>query len=517
MPARVLSWFSLHTFAPVWVPRYLRGPLACYFVPVVLLAGLALLLLLLQTLPGAFFPSLPFTLLVVFVALNWGAGPGLITTVLGALLLFVMLTPSTNTLPIEPRGVMGSFLFVLIGACVSILASTKESERRTAEMLRDSLLSERALLNTVIDAIPDALMIFDAEKKLVLLNRAARTMFPSLQIEAKRYSDDLIQPYHIVSPESQKLTADELAIGRAFKGETVVEQPVRWIDVDGNERDMAFSAAPFYVYNPHRKLEGVVGLAHDITELKRSEKEIRRTQQRMEEFLGIAGHELRTPLTTVKASVQLAQRVLRKRGEKPGSGQTNPLDLLDRAERQVAVLNRLVGDLLDVSRIQANKLKVVLEEHDLLPIVQQKVEEQQQGTRRREIRLRLPEGVETVPVRIDPTRIGQVLTNYLSNACKFSGAEVPVTVEVQLEQDQVIVLVHDQGPGLTPEEQEQIWERFYQAERVQDGSSLGLGLGLHIAGKIIEYHNGRVGVDSVPGKGSTFWFSLPLYQKWRTK
>ena len=117
-----------------------------------------------------------------------------------------------------------------------------------------------------------------------------------------------------------------------------------------------------------------------------------------------------------------------------------------------------------------------------------------------------------VPVIVDPERIGQVVTNYLTNALKYSPADKPVEISVRVEENQARVSVRDEGPGLSLEEQEHIWDQFYRVPgvEVQSGSSVGLGLGLHICRTIIERHHGRVGVQSAPGKGATFWFVLPL-------
>jgi PAS domain S-box-containing protein len=262
-------------------------------------------------------------------------------------------------------------------------------------------------------------------------------------------------------------------------------------------------------------------LLWERAEIYARELALRETKERMDEFLGIVSHELRTPLTTIKGNVQLARLRLRSSlREVPADGDVlrNMLaeiqTMLARAERQVNVQNRLVSDLLDISRLEADKLELRLAPCDLATIVCETVEDQRSATPTRAINLELAEG-ETAPVIADAERIGQVLSNYLTNALKYSPADRPVDVQLKKEEKLVRVLVRDEGPGLTPSEQERIWERFYQVEGIkrQRGSSVGLGLGLHICRAIVKQHQGEVGVESIKGKGSTFWFTLPLAEE----
>ncbi len=259
-------------------------------------------------------------------------------------------------------------------------------------------------------------------------------------------------------------------------------------------------------------------LLYEQAKAQANELALREANRRMDEFLGMAGHELRTPLTVISGNIQMAQRQVKKSidgdgnhaGDLPGKLEMIR-DLLDRAERQVRLQNRLVGDLLDISRIQANKIALNMAPCDLVAVVREAVQDQCIMIPARSIRLRVSSQA-TIPVLADADRISQVVTNYLTNALKYSEADRPIDVSLAVEGQMARTSVHDEGPGLSPVEQQAIWERFYQLDRikVQSGSGTGLGLGLHICRMIIEQHQGQVGVQSSPGEGSTFWFTLPL-------
>ena len=237
--------------------------------------------------------------------------------------------------------------------------------------------------------------------------------------------------------------------------------------------------------------------------------------QLKDEFIGIAGHELRTPITTMKANLQLSRRRLHKFFQHYNDEEVvqalQPLEqLLERAERQLERQSRLVHDLLDVSRLEQGHMELHIEKNDLVSIVQEAVEEQQQITSDRTLLVNLPS--TEICIEADRDRINQVISNYLSNALKYSEAERPVEVCVEVRDGAARVSVHDEGPGLSPDEQQRIWERFYRVPGIQvkSGSGVGLGLGLHISRVIIERQGGTVGIESEPGKGSNFWFSLPI-------
>ena len=185
--------------------------------------------------------------------------------------------------------------------------------------------------------------------------------------------------------------------------------------------------------------------------------------------------------------------------------------LLERAVQQAGIQNRLIDDLLDVSRIDANKLELSPSLHDLVALVHETVENLHSTIPNCRLLFEHSEHAQ-VPVMVDTDRIGQVVANYITNAVKYSAASEPVIVGLTVEEAEAKVWVRDFGPGLTVEEQEKVWRRFYQIPNGQthSGHKVGLGLGLYICQTLIKRHNGRVGVESQLGQGSTFWFTLPI-------
>jgi PAS domain S-box-containing protein len=257
-------------------------------------------------------------------------------------------------------------------------------------------------------------------------------------------------------------------------------------------------------------LEGEAARAHALA--------LEEATRRMDEFLGVASHELRTPLTSAKASVQFGLRKLDRwlemgeglDGEAAQAALAQVRELLARTERQINKQQRFVKELVDITRIQEGKLEMTMEACDLGAVVRECVEDQRAAHPERVMTLEAPES-ETW-VYGDASRLGQVVTNYLTNALKYSPVTGAVAVRLLVRGGMAMVEVRDEGPGLPKEELKLIWKRFYRAKgvEVQSGSEVGLGLGLHISKSIIKRHGGRVDAESAPGVGSTFWFAVPV-------
>lgn len=316
-----------------------------------------------------------------------------------------------------------------------------------------------------------------------------------------------------------RLVAPMMHRGRLIGIFTMAKNDTKYPDVESaytpEERSLAQGIAKLATQVIER-----VDLLHERAEALANEQKLHEAARRYEDFLSTASHELRTPLTTIKGNLQLAQRrasMLEKQKEHI------PPPLIENIRRVIQSLEyaiqgfprleRMIRELLDFSRIQADKFVMLKQPCNLAEIVSNAVNEVRQANCGRQFILSLPEE-RIIPVIADADRIGEVVNNYLSNAHKYSPPDRPVEVSLTVESGWARVSVRDEGPGISPEDQARIWERFYRAPGIetQDGCSAdsNLGLGLYLCKEIIELHHGKLGVNSVQGQGSTFWFALEI-------
>ena len=225
-----------------------------------------------------------------------------------------------------------------------------------------------------------------------------------------------------------------------------------------------------------------------------------------DEFLSIASHELKTPLTPLKLQLQSLGRQVAK-----GQFQNFPPEklnkILENSDRQISRLTILIEDLLDVSRITSGKLKLNREEFNLREMIDEVVKQYEEQLKKVESEIRI-ENVANVVGHLDKVRIEQVLINFLTNAEKYAPGK-PIVISLQTSDDSATISVKDQGPGIAPEDQKRIFDRF---ERIKARDNIGgLGLGLYISKQIIEAHGGHISVVSEEGKGATFIAQIPLH------
>lgn len=299
---------------------------------------------------------------------------------------------------------------------------------------------------------------------------------------------------------------------------------------DGTIQWLKWEVRPWY--NGSAEIGGIVIFAEDVTQQRHLEREREEATSRelaasavalqMDQFFAVAAHDIRNPVAVVSAFMQLAHRRASQledavQGQDGAAAKLSDqlLAALQAAEAATQRLTRMTELLFDVARARAGSFSVVPAPCDAATVVREQVASLRLSAPARRIYLRV-DGREPVEVIADADRIGQVVANFVTNALKYSPNDQPVHVRVQRRKGDVRVSVRDHGPGLPPEEQVRVWKVFHRAPGVNVQSDLGLqsgslGLGLHICRRIVELHpGGHVGIDSLVGRGSTFWFQLPL-------
>lgn len=220
-----------------------------------------------------------------------------------------------------------------------------------------------------------------------------------------------------------------------------------------------------------------------------------------DDFLSMVCHDLRDLLNGIVVNAELLAAQSGQRGE------NNTLQTGLQIQRYGARMNRLIGDLVDVTSIDAGKFSVVTLPSDTRELVKESIETFQTSAQTKGITLKERGDYESYVAELDPERVLQVLANFISNAIKFTPQGGIITISRELGEDFLTINVVDTGPGIPPNMHKSIFERFWQ---IGENDRRGLGLGLYISKCIVESHGGKIGVESKAGEGSKFFFSLPV-------
>lgn len=276
----------------------------------------------------------------------------------------------------------------------------------------------------------------------------------------------------------------------AFERRANFKTEFRILDKNGEYRWLLANNSPRF--RADQSFTGYISSCADITE----QKEL---QQRKDDFISIASHELKTPITSLKASIQLMER----QAEQASPEVLNRL--INQANRSMDKVSRLINELLSVSRLTRGNIslnKTFFRISDLLNSCCTHVREDS----KHELEF---EGEIEREVYADEHRIEQVIINFVNNAMKYAPDSRVIYFSVKRLESEIKISVRDTGPGISPKQQPHLFERYYRVDHHFTSNS-GIGLGLYISAEIVNRHGGTIGVDSVPGEGSTFWFTLPL-------
>lgn len=351
------------------------------------------------------------------------------------------------------------------------------ARRETQDMVVAA--AARARQDALLDGMIEGVLVLDETNRVQFANRAFAAMFSTVGALKGQTVLEAVR-----APEVAELVARTAAEGR------VVDHELRL--PGSEERWLQVNAAAINTVERHRL--GTVLVFHDLTRIKRLE-------HLRQEFVGNVSHELRTPLSLIKG---YTETLLEGAKDNPEVA-TKFLETIDRNARR---LDLLIQDLLTISALESGRIAMNPQSVALRPLVERVWADMQSTATPRRIRLvmELPE----MTTHADETRVEQVLTNLLENAVKYGREGGTVTVGGRLPGDGKLELfVKDDGPGIPPEARERVFERFYRLDKARTREQGGTGLGLAIVKHIVQAHGGRVWVESGPGPGATFCFTLP--------
>lgn len=361
----------------------------------------------------------------------------------------------------------------------------------TARERAEAALRESArYTETIVDNVLDGIITIDERGVVGTFNKGAEHIFgfTATEVTGKNVSILMPEPYHSAHDGylSRYLATGQkriIGIGREVTG----------LRKDGRPFPLELSVSEI----AHAGQRQFIGLVRDITERKEAER-------MKSEFVSTVSHELRTPLTSISGALGLLA------GGVAGPLPEQARQLIDIAGKNSQRLILLINDLLDMEKIAAGKLQFNMATQPLMPLVDQALAANQGYGAQFGVSFAVVARVEDVTVRVDAQRLAQILSNFLSNAAKFSPQGGVVEVGVHDAGDRVRIAVRDHGPGILDEFRGRIFEKFSQADSSDTRQKGGTGLGLAITKELAERMGGSVGFESMPGSGATFWCELPV-------
>lgn len=362
------------------------------------------------------------------------------------------------------------------------------------EKIEQDLRSNQEQLSRILETMAEGVVILDLTGNLNYANPMAQTIL-GITLNDRQDGSYNDPEWPVLNIDGSKLLLENYPINTAMKsGKPLYDFEIA-IDPPDRERFyISMNAAP--ITGKDGKVTSGIGTFMDVTHR-------RKAIQQKDDFISVASHELRTPVTTLKASLQLLEKMKDKVANSPLVPK-----LIDQANRSMHKMSILIEDLLNATNMTEGHLKLALAPVNIKDLLNECCEHAKMNGG---ITI-TTSGDLTLQVNADVNKIDQVLVNFISNAIKYASASKEIIISSERLNDMVKISVTDQGNGIPKAKLPHLFERYYRAE--SDSSSYsGLGLGLYICSQIVKKHGGEIGADSELGKGSTFWFTLPLSRK----
>jgi len=370
----------------------------------------------------------------------------------------------------------------LAGVCNGIALGIKRSQS-------EQLLEERELLfRTLTEQIQEVFIVAKPNDTFVYVSPAYEEIWGRSREPIYKSASEIFNGVH----------PDDVEAVKEFTFKTIEEKKTQEVEhrvlrPDGTIRWIW--ARTFPQLNEDGELETIYSIGHDITERKEAER-------RVSEFYSTVSHELRTPLTSIHASLRLIE------GGLAGQVSDKVSRLVNIARHESDRLIRLINDILDIRKLEAGRLELKLGERKVEDLVAGAFAATQGMAQEAKVTLK-HQIIYSGTLKCDQDRVIQILTNFLSNAIKYSPEGAAVILDVERQNDMIRFSVTDSGPGIPESEQHKLWGKFQQLDSSDTRQKGGTGLGLAITKGLVEQHGGTVGVASTVGKGTTFWAELP--------
>ncbi|MEK6755405.1 MAG: ATP-binding protein [Bacteroidota bacterium] len=348
------------------------------------------------------------------------------------------------------------------------------------------LIAEKKKSEAIVAGIPDPVIVTNQESQLLHMNQAAKR---ALSIVGNNWQG---KPLHEIVRNQRWIKV--LSPEGTQEEEQAKRDPL--LSIQQGEQTLYFRPRHTTIIDENGSVQGVVTLLQDVTRFK--------ILDRMKsEFMATVSHELRTPLTSINMAVDiLSQEVL---------GQVNERqrDMLSTAKDDCERLTKLVQELLDLSRLESGKYEMKRESVNLRVVIDEALKPLRLQFREKGIQLETDISPTTPEVPGDQQQLSWVIANLVSNALRYTPENGKVTIHSDIENDSVRVSVADSGRGIPADSVEMIFDKFVQVKQATDSTPGSVGLGLAIAKEVVEAHGGRIWVESIVGKGSTFYFTIP--------
>lgn len=361
---------------------------------------------------------------------------------------------------------------------------------------RNELTEKQAILVAIVDSSDDTILSKTLEGIITSWNKAAERMFGYSEEETKGKHITLIIPY-------ERLAEENFIISEIKKGNKVAHFKTERVAKDGTLVPISLSISP--IVDSYGKIIGASKIARNISveqaniaEKERLYEQAKNLSDKKDEFISLASHELKTPLTSINGYLQILNRMIHDEKAQ---------QFLNKSQKQVKNLIDLIGDLLDISKIEAGKLTIANDKFNICEVINDAMELIVNSNPDYEISIQ--SDVKELFISGDAHRIQQVVLNLLTNAIRYASDSKKIIVSLQKNGNEVKIGIRDFGIGIAKDKQENIFSRYYRVDNTNAYIS-GLGIGLFLAKEIINRHNGMIWVESDYGKGSVFWFTIPI-------